>query len=35
VVNAKILARKCIADSHAKMRRSRYSFCMDCGTGLA
>jgi hypothetical protein len=33
-VNANIHARKCLADSHAKMRRSRYTFCMDCGAGL-
>ena len=35
IVNANIHARKCVADSHAKMRRSRHSFCMDCGAGLA
>ena len=35
VVNANIAARKCVADSHAKMRRSRHSYCMDCGAGLS
>ncbi len=34
IVNAKIVARKCLADAHARMRRSRHPFCMDCGAGL-
>ena len=34
IVNENIVARKCVVDAHAKMRRSRYSFCMDCGAGL-
>lgn len=35
IVNAKIPERRCAADAHARMRRSRYGFCTDCGAGLA
>ena len=34
VLNKNIVSRKCPEDTHAKMRRSRNSYCMDCGTGL-
>jgi rRNA maturation protein Nop10 len=34
VLNDKIASRKCPADAHAKMRRSRSTYCMDCGEGL-
>jgi len=34
IVNANIVGRKCPADSHARMRRARNTFCMDCGAGL-
>lgn len=35
VLNAKIPARECRDTSHAKMRRDRNRYCMDCGTSLA
>lgn len=34
VINDKIASRKCPTDAHAKMRRSRSTYCMDCGEGL-
>lgn len=34
VLNANIAARKCVPDAHSKLRRARYSYCMDCGAGL-
>jgi hypothetical protein len=35
VLNAKIAASSCRQDSHAKKRRDRNHFCMDCGASLA
>jgi rRNA maturation protein Nop10 len=35
VVNGNIAPRNCPNESHAKMRRSRSTYCMDCGAGLA
>jgi hypothetical protein len=35
VVNQNILAMQCAIDKHAKMRRSRSIYCVDCGQGLA
>jgi hypothetical protein len=35
IVNANIAPRRCPSESHAKMRRSRSNYCMDCGAGLA
>jgi hypothetical protein len=34
VLNQAIAARKCAADTHARMRRSRSTYCMDCGSLL-
>ena len=34
VLNKSIVSRKCPEDTHTRMRRSRNSYCMDCGTGL-
>ena len=34
VLNRNIVSRTCPEDTHVKMRRSRNSYCMDCGTGL-
>ena len=31
VVNANILVRGCLEEKHARMRRTRSIFCMDCG----
>jgi len=35
IVNAKIAARACPEASHASMRRSRSTYCMDCGVATA
>jgi len=35
LLNAKIAAIQCPQDSHARKRRDRNLFCMDCGTSLA
>jgi len=35
VLNKDIVASpKCPDDAHARMRRSRSTYCMDCGAGL-
>ena len=34
VVNESILARRCLVEKHARMRRVRNTYCMDCGQGL-
>jgi rRNA maturation protein Nop10 len=34
VLNKNIVSRKCPEDTHVKMRRSRNTYCMDCGAGL-
>jgi hypothetical protein len=34
VVNESILARKCPLEKHARMRRVRNTYCVDCGQGL-
>jgi hypothetical protein len=34
VLNRAIAARKCAVDAHARMRRSRSTYCMDCGSLL-
>jgi hypothetical protein len=34
VLNQKIASRKCSERSHAEMRRSRSTYCMDCGVQL-
>jgi hypothetical protein len=34
VLNQNIASQKCSQDAHAKMRRARSTFCMDCGAGL-
>ena len=34
VVNGSILARGCLADKHARMRRVRNTYCVDCGVQL-
>jgi hypothetical protein len=34
VLNQNIASRKCPEATHTQMRRSRNSYCMDCGTGL-
>jgi hypothetical protein len=35
IVNPNIVARKCAEESHASMRRSRSTYCMDCGAATA
>jgi len=35
VVNGAIRLTRCSQDSHAGMRRSRSTYCMDCGERLA
>ena len=35
VVNEKIFARGCLPEKHARMRRARSTYCVDCGEGLA
>ena len=35
VVNPNIHPRNCPQESHARMRRSRSTYCMDCGAGLS
>ena len=35
VVNAAIRSQSCSDEKHAKERRERNVFCMDCGTRLA
>jgi hypothetical protein len=34
VVNKSILARGCSPERHARMRRVRNTYCVDCGQGL-
>jgi hypothetical protein len=34
VLNPSIGTRKCLDDAHAKLRRERNSFCIDCGAAL-
>jgi predicted RNA-binding Zn-ribbon protein involved in translation (DUF1610 family) len=34
VVNERILAKRCPPEKHARMRRSRSTYCVDCGQGL-
>ena len=34
IVNGKIPARTCSEENHAKRRRSRDSYCLDCGERL-
>ncbi len=34
VVNENVLARGCTEVSHARMRRSRNDYCVDCGDRL-
>ena len=34
VVNERILARECSLEKHARMRRVRNIYCVDCGQGL-
>lgn len=34
VVNVQIPAKRCSEDSHARRRRGRDKFCVDCGTQL-
>lgn len=35
VVNARIPVGACRADKHAGMRRTRSTYCVDCGDALA
>jgi hypothetical protein len=35
VVNEKIVAGSCVAEKHARMRRARSTYCVDCGEGLS
>lgn len=35
VVNTIIRLKRCLAESHARMRRSQRSYCVDCGERLA
>ena len=35
VLNQGIASRRCAEDAHAKARRSRNVYCMDCGIALA
>jgi hypothetical protein len=34
VVNDRIVASRCQGEQHAKMRRSRSAWCVDCGEHL-
>jgi hypothetical protein len=34
VVNESILASRCRLEKHARMRRVRNTYCVDCGQGL-
>lgn len=34
VVNGNILTTKCREEEHAKSRRNRYKYCMNCGEQL-
>jgi hypothetical protein len=34
VLNPSISQPKCADDAHAKMRRARNAYCMDCGAAL-
>jgi hypothetical protein len=34
IVNRNILIRGCADETHARMRRSRYTYCVDCGERL-
>jgi predicted RNA-binding Zn-ribbon protein involved in translation (DUF1610 family) len=34
VLNRSITTRKCADDAHAKLRRERNAYCMDCGAAL-
>jgi len=34
VLNASILPKTCREEAHAKLRRERNTFCMDCGGRL-
>jgi rRNA maturation protein Nop10 len=34
IVNGKIPARRCSEEEHAKRRRARYTYCVDCGERL-
>lgn len=35
VLNPSIATRKCPDDAHAKLRRARNAYCMDCGSALS
>ena len=35
VLNPSIARSKCPDDAHAKLRRARNAYCMDCGAALA
>ena len=35
VVNGGIRPGRCLAESHARMRRSQSTYCIDCGERLA
>ncbi len=35
IVNGKIPIGTCSEEQHAKRRRARYAYCMDCGIGLS
>ncbi len=34
VVNESILAKNCPLETHARRRRGRNAYCVDCGQGL-
>ena len=34
VVNENLLAEKCSEEEHARKRRSRHKYCVDCGEQL-
>ena len=34
VVNERILAGACTLEKHARLRRARNTYCVDCGQGL-
>jgi predicted RNA-binding Zn-ribbon protein involved in translation (DUF1610 family) len=34
IVNGKIPATRCSEEEHAKRRRARYPYCVDCGERL-
>jgi predicted RNA-binding Zn-ribbon protein involved in translation (DUF1610 family) len=35
IVNERISERRCPQEKHARMRRARSTYCVDCGQGLA